>query len=442
MMMMIIIRVVVFIILGSTLTTFAVGSGTFQIPFGLAPEVQLEIGNPSTYTRSDNPVTNDIRFAIHLLDNIASQGNDNIVLSPFSILMVVAALAEGANGTTASELLTVLNRSESDLNVQRARTRQILLRMNQPTNNFALSVANALYIQKDFKVLPNFLSVMQDTYKMGMAALDFAQSESATNIINGWIDQATNHTIPDMIPPGLLDSSTKLVLVNAIHFNSNWKIPFDVRLTEDSKFFVSKDEVVSVATMSCEYRFPYGNFSQYGFEMMELPYKGDDVSMFVILPNEDQDVQTVLRRLVMHPFLLSDPSRSLNIDEGMFTVFLPKFQIKKKVLLVPTLMRMGANDVFNPNRADLSGITGDHSLYVSDALHEAMIEVNEKGTKAGAATSMILGKTASGHFNVNRPFLFLIRHNPTASVLFLGRVTHPHYQTSNSEDDNEPFPSE
>lgn len=415
-------------------------SRPFRIPFGMAPEVQLELGHASAYTRLDNPVTNDCRFALRLLDAVVTQtgGTGNVFLSPFSILTAVTALTEGANGTTASELLSVVNRSASNLSTQRSRTHQTLLQMNQSSGHYALSVANALYVQKGFKVLPNFLATMRNIYRMGMAALDFAQPDakpsSPENIINGWVDHVTNHNIPTLIPPGTLGPLTKLVLVNAIYFKGDWETTFDERQTRLRPFFVGKNKFVSVPTMTMKGDFPYRDFPKLGFEMLELPYSGGDVSMFVILPKDDQNVQAVTRRLLHRPYLLSDPSRRLYSTE--ISVFLPKFRLEESVDLKSTLVAMGARKVFQQGRADLSGITGDQELYVSNAFHQAVVEVNEKGTKAAAATGfVIMGRSMSIDpvFRVDRPFLFFIRHNPTASILFLGRVAQLKDATPNTD---------
>lgn len=428
-------RVLEFTVVAFVFMTVAFGSGPFQIPIGMAPDVKSESGRVPSYTSLEDPIVNDCRFALSLLDVIktSDSGVGNVVMSPFSILIAVSAVAEGARGTSASQLLSVLNRSTSDVAAQRFRTRQMLLGTNQPNGNYSLSVANGLYVRKDFEVLPSFLTVMQESYQMGVRTLDFGQSSHARDTINEWIDQATNHTIPELIPPGVVGPLTKLVLVNAIYFNGDWKLPFDKHLTKPRPFEMSEGEFLTVPTMTVRRGyFPYGDFPNYGFEMLELPYKGDEVSMFVILPKKDQNVQKVVRHLRRHPFLLSDPSHYLTSHE--FSVEFPKFRIQKKVDLKSILMKMNATEVFNPNRADLSGITGDRSLYVSDAIHEAMIEVNEKGTVAGAATVVDFPhRSLPMKFRVNRPFLYFIRHHSTASILFLGQVTHPQYDTPSTD---------
>jgi len=376
----------------------------------------------------------DCQFALKMYRQLSSESDGNVLFSPLSILTAISALAEGANGTTARELLSVMNRTTVDGSQYRTRIVQILNRMNaKGGTNLALNVASRLYIQQDYPVLPNFQQTLEHYYKMETVSLDFESSQSVEQSINDWVARTTSQRITTLVPPGTLDPLTRMVLANAIYFKGDWETTFPEANTRLRPFYSKRDKYVQVPMMMVESDFPYYDYTGMGFEMIELPYVGKEVSMFVVLPHEGQSLNAVSRRLLQRPLLVVKPSRRMY--SNTITVVLPKFKLEDSVDLKPSLYSLGVRQAFEQDKADFSGIGGNGELYVSDVLHSATVEVSEKGTKAAAATAVVIkGRSMSSDpvFRADRPFLFFIRHNPTETVLFLGHVKQLKDETPNA----------
>jgi serpin B len=290
---------------------------------------------------------------------------------------------------------------------------------------FELSIANSIWAEQSYEFLDSFLETLALNYGAGARLVDFiGDSEGARVAINAWVSDETNDRVPELIPQGIINAMTRLVLTNAIFFKASWAEPFEPELTQDGEFHLLSGETVTTPLMQSAGAKRLQYAENRDFQAIELPYVGDEVSMLVILPREgdfadfeeDFDADE-----------LADIVQSLS--PGQVSVALPKFEFSSDVPLKETLMALGMTSGFEGGLADFSGMDGTKSLYIQDVLHKAFVAVDEEGTEAAAATAVIVGETAAPgepkRFEANRPFLFLIRDRVTGALLFVGRVLDP-----------------
>ena len=255
-------------------------------------------------------------------------------------------------------------------------------------------------------------------------------SSGATDLINQWVSDNTAQKITKLIPFGVLTALTRLVLVNAIYFKGDWQKKFDVADTKEENFHVSSSETVRVQMMhKSKAKLWYGVNQDLNCQAIELPYSGDRLSMFVILPIDVEGLGKLEASLTANDLL--DVHERFRMQQRDVHVWLPKFKLDEKLGLTEILAAMGLTDMFDMKSADFSGIDGTKDLCVSKVLHQAVIDVNEEGTEAAAATAVVMMiRCAPMHkdpfeFRADRPFLFFIRDNLTNSALFLGRLVRP-----------------
>jgi len=246
--------------------------------------------------------------------------------------------------------------------------------------------------------------------------------------INKWVAEKTNNKVPEIVPESAIDDQTRLILVNAVYFKGDWKEKFNAHSTRENDFHVSPAETVKVQLMYLEKEFYYGVNDNIKCQAIELPYAGDSLSMFIILPNQSTTLADVEKKLTSDD--LTNVREKFQMASREVEVWLPKFRLDEKLSLVEALAGMGMKDLFMAGVADLSGVDGTHELYVSQVLHRAVVDVNEEGTEAAAATAVTMmlcsaSLNTSPQFRADRPFLFFIQHKATKSILFLGRLVKP-----------------
>nr|XP_021484299.1 leukocyte elastase inhibitor A-like [Meriones unguiculatus] len=236
--------------------------------------------------------------------------------------------------------------------------------------------------------------------------------------------------IPELLAVGVVDSMTKLVLVNAIYFKGMWQEKFMKRDTTDAPFRLNKKDTKTVKMMYQKKKFPFGYIPDLKCKVLEMPYQGGELSMVILLPEDTEDESMGLKKIEEQ--LTSEKLREWTKREKLETidvhVKLPRFKLEESYTLNSNLGSLGVQDLFTSSKADLSGMSGSRDLFISKIVHKSFVEVNEEGTEAAAATGgiatfcMLLPEE---EFTVDHPFLFFIRHNPTANLLFLGRVCSP-----------------
>jgi serpin B len=253
--------------------------------------------------------------------------------------------------------------------------------------------------------------------------VDFVtETEKTRQKINRWVEDKTNDKIKNLIPEGALNAMTRLVLTNAIYFKGDWASQFDKDDTEDADFFVSPEKTVTASLMYQKEEFKYAENEL--LQILQLPYKGDDLSMLVLLPKEKIGLADLEKELTADK--LTEWQKRMYEQE--IEVYLPKFKMTSQFSLSETLKKMGMSDAFDPGKADFSGMTGNKDLFISAVLHKAFVEVNEKGTEAAAATGVMMQLSMALDepvFRADHPFIFMIQDNKTGSILFVGRVMDP-----------------
>ncbi|MFH1442691.1 MAG: serpin family protein [Candidatus Micrarchaeota archaeon] len=347
----------------------------------------------------------------------------NLFFSGFSMAEAFGILYEGAKGNTAKEIENVFG---FDPNAAKRHDafKSLNARLVPKNGSYQLNVANALWMQKDFAILPDYKQAAIDYYSSEANNLDFkADAEGSRNTINKWVESKTNEKIKDLLPEGSIHPSTRLVITNAIYFKGAWVEEFDKKLTEDGDFKLDATQTRVVSMMHKTDIFKYMENEK--LQMLDMDYKGEDLSMLILLP-KGNGISELEKEL--NPANLAAWKTSLASKDVIVT--LPKFKFTKNYNLKGQLKAMGIREAFSET-ADLSGIDGQKDLFVSDAFHKAFVEVNEEGTEAAAATGIIVGMTSVEmpvripDFTADHPFIFLIQDNSNGAILFMGRVSNP-----------------
>jgi serine protease inhibitor len=373
-------------------------------------------------------VSGNTAFALDLYQALKGQPG-NLFFSPYSISQALAMTYAGARGETEQQMAKVLrfNLPQAGLHLSFKSLGQELAQrgegaQGQDAKGFRLNVVNALWGQQGYQFLPAFLDLLSQNYGAGMQFVDYVNAaEQARTTINDWVSQQTEGKIKDLIPAGVLDSLTRLVLTNAIYFNAAWATPFDKGATQEGAFTLLDGSQVQVPMMKQTESLGYAEGE--GYQAVELPYDGRELSMIVLLPAKSQfkafegsldaaQVEAILRELA----------------PGQIALTMPRFKFDSEFSLKDRLSQMGMPLAFTSD-ADFSGMTGNRELSISAVLHKAFVSVDEAGTEAAAATAVVVGLTSAPaspvEVTIDRPFLFLIRDVKTGAVLFLGRVVDP-----------------
>ncbi|MDZ4158273.1 MAG: serpin family protein [Anaerolineaceae bacterium] len=371
-------------------------------------------------------------FAVNLYQTLRPNPG-NLFFSPYSISLALAMTYAGARGQTEAQMAEALqfklaqaqlHPAFNALDQELARRAELSGVEDKPQTGFRLNIANTLWGQEGYVFLPEFLDLLSENYGAGLRLLDFVENPDASRLtINDWVAQQTEQKIKDLLQPGSLNRDTRLVLTNAIYFNAPWRSSFEKAATRPDSFFVLDGSTVTVPMMNQTKSFGYAAAKDY--QAVELPYLGDEVSMLILLPDAGH-FQSFEQSLSADR--LEIITRSLRTAELSLTM--PRFTFESGFSLPETLKTMGMTDAFSPHSADFSAMDGSGSLYISDVIHKAFIDVHEEGTEAAAATAVIMELRSALPskplvVRIDRPFIVLIRDRGTGAILFLGRVTNP-----------------
>jgi serine protease inhibitor len=385
------------------------------------PEIQPADDSAATSEGVSALTDANNQFAIELYSTL-KDSNDNIFFSPYSVSSAFALVYEGARGKTADEISAVLH-FPADYSELRPNFARIYNLINKEDKEYKLYTANALWAQEGYNFLPEYFSAISQYYGGKVTNLDFIgkPAESVT-IVNDWVEAMTNDKIKDLVPANAVNPLTRLILTNAIYFKGDWILKFDKKKTREADFKVSPEKTVQVQMMGLtgeKAKFNYAETEE--LHIIELPYKGEELSMLILLPKGD------IKELEESLTIENLNQWQSRMHEQQIEVYMPKFKFETKYFMSDNLMRLGMVTPFTWPGADFSGMDGTNDLYISAVIHQAFVEVDEEGTEAAAATAIIMtmGAMRSTTFTADHPFIFMIQERSTGNILFMGKVTDP-----------------
>ncbi|XP_030647841.1 antithrombin-III [Chanos chanos] len=394
------------------------------------PEKIPEATNPRVWELSKA----NSRFALSLFKQLAQgkKQEENIFMSPISISTAFAMTKLGACNTTLEQLMkvfefdTIKEKTSDQVHFFFAKLNCRLYRKKDKTTE--LVSANRLFGEKSLYFNETYQNISELVYGAKLMPLNFQEKPELSRMtINEWISDKTENRIKDTLPQGSIDSTTILVLVNTIYFKGQWKNKFDKQDVLPLSFHISESQKCQVPMMYQETKFKYGRFPEDKVKVLEMPYRGEDITMVLILPTDETPLSEVEANLDLNKLTGWLDA----MKETTVAVQIPRFRIEDSFSLKEKLQAMGLEDLFSPERASLPGMVADdgNGLFISDAFHKAFLEVNEEGSEAAAATAVVaLGRSFNfnrENFIANRPFLLLIRESTINAMIFTGRVSNP-----------------
>ncbi len=410
--------------------------GDRRQPALTAPEVASVAVQRNAGSPADVPdvVAGIQAFTADLYAELAAEPG-NLVVSPYSVAVALAMPRNGARGQTANEMDSVLRAPPTaHLNggmnalIQLLESRAgIHQRYDGKNGTVALDAANSLWGQRGTAWQPTFLDVLARSYGAGMQLVDyFADADGARHLINDWTSDMTRGKVPELVPDGVLDGMTRLVLVNAIYLKAPWEEPFDERTTRRRPFRLDSGSTIEVDMMTSDVLQHAAYATGPGWRAARLPYVGGAVAMAVVVPDHGIGIGKVEESL--HGDGLARLLASFRPIPGL-SVEMPRWSFSAAARLDETLIDLGMPTAFDDLRADFSGMTTEVRLFIDAVLHEAFVAVDEEGTEAAAATAVemawVSAHLASAELIADRPFLFVIVDIETETPLFIGRVADP-----------------
>ena len=372
--------------------------------------------------KAQKPTESVSKFAFDFYKYVSKDKNENVVFAPFSLTPAFGMVALGSKAETAKQMSQVFYFPLNEPSFHTAMGKLQTKIQKDAGSAVDICITNRVWMEETFKVNRQYKKSLQKSYNAKVALTSFiAQPEPSRVKINKAIEADTKNYIKDLLPEGSITDLTRLVLTNAIYFKGKWEKEFDPKKTTQREFTLSSGESINCATMFVEDSMGY--FTSQNYDAIQLNYKGGKLSMLVLLPNESVK--------------MSEFEKGLNIDlynqtltgleREKVAVLLPKFKIETGLSLKKTLSEMGMPIAFSDD-ADLSGISGKNDLKISDAFHKAFIEVSEEGTTAAAATAVVIAMKSfvrKTEIIVNRPFIYILKHNGSNTILFMGKVENP-----------------
>jgi len=352
----------------------------------------------------------------------------NLFFSPFSIRTALGMVLAGARGETAVQMRKALRIASPDEALHAAFGEAVQELNAVSGEDSEMAVANSLWGQEGVPLLPDFLELCSRHYGGVLNVVDFRNGAETARVMNQWVEDRTRQKIRNIIPPGSVDATTRMVLLNAVYFNGKWAQPFREDSTQDAPFYLEGGGEVQAPLMYQRGGMRYLQASR--FQAVELSYRAGNVSMLVFLPNRRDGLRDLEEALT--PSLLRDTVEEMVTQE--IDLVLPRFKIAPQGVEVGgPLDTLGMSLAFDSSRADFSGVNGrepaeDGSWFLSHICHKALVETNEVGTEAAASTALWMVLSISGRPPVVRadhPFLFAIRDSKSGAILFLGRVADP-----------------
>jgi serpin B len=376
------------------------------------------ISNEKLNSQNTSHINDSVLFNFFTFNlfNKLDNNSQNIIVSPVSISTSIAMTYLGAENNTKKQIAKVFG---FDANKQ-----EFLKKWKNINdglqNDSSLQLANSVWIDENYVIKNEYSQALTSTFNNSIFKINFSAKPEIK--VNDWISSKTSGNINEIIAPGIIDNLTKLLLVNAIHFKSDWKYPFSSNDIVNDKFYISPENAINTAYLYKKEQYNY--FENTDIQAISIPYKNPKYSLLIILPkNIDQNPV-----IYANSALFSKITTQLSQTE--IKLYIPKFKAESAFELNNTLAQLGMPEAFS-QKADFSGISGKTDLYISNVLHKAYIEVNEKGTEASAATVTVMKlKSAPVNkeikiFKASHPFVYLILNNQTNTILFIGKLNNP-----------------
>ncbi len=371
-------------------------------------------------------------FAFDLYHRLAA-GKDGLFYSPYSISLALAMAYAGAREDTAKQMAEAMHftlpagRLHPAFNAidQQLATRKNSGGQGSDGKGFRLNIVNDIWGQDGYFFQPDFLDQLAMYYGSGLRQLDFINNpEAARKTINDYIAQKTEQRIQDLLPQEVINPLTRLVLTNAIFFNAAWEYPFEKELTKPAPFTRLDGTKINVPMMSLPLSFDLSYAAGDGYQTVALPYENTNLSMLLLVPDQGRfaEFDAGLDAARLQSILVKMETVSTHVT-------MPSFKLASEFSLSKELSEMGMVDAFVPEKANLSGMDGTRNLFIREVVHKSFIKVDEAGTEAAAATAVIAQAVSmpprSAALVVDRPFIYLIRDEPTNTILFMGKVLEP-----------------
>jgi serpin B len=362
-------------------------------------------------------------FAINLLQKLG-KSPQNCFISPFSISTALFMTTSGARGTTEKQMLEVLKQKQNT-KAQHQLFAEQTSKIEQK-EKIQLGIANSIWMQQGFKFQREFKSILSNVYKSGLNECNFGSNpDLEAQKINKWVEQKTKNKIKDLIAPGILKPTTKMVLVNAIYFYGSWGKEFSKELTRESEFKQNDSTKILAKFMGREEKMLFA--SDKDFQLVSLPYANNEASMLVFLPVNEGNIDKELGAFTLEKY--EALTKALNYKK--VNLLLPKFSMETQYSLQEPLAELGMTAAFT-HEADFSGMTGEKDLKIDQVIHKAFIDVTEEGTEAAGATAVVIAdrsakidKDNTIYFRADHPFIFMIKDSATGQILFAGVLRSP-----------------
>ncbi|XP_025895514.1 ovalbumin-like [Nothoprocta perdicaria] len=362
--------------------------------------------------------------------------SENIIFGPLTIFSALYVVYMGAKGNTKTQMEKAIHLDKitgfgesmesqcgTSASIQTS-LKNILSEITKPSDNYSLSLASRVYVEETYPVLPEYLQCVKELIKGGVESVSFqTASDQARELINSWIESQTNGAIRNIFLPGTINSQSEMVLANAVSFKGMWENAFKDEDTQELPFRVTEQETKPVQMMYQVGSFRVATVAAEKMRIVELPYAGGLLSLFVLLPDSVSDMERLENTI--SPEKLNEWTSPNVMEKKTVKVYLPRMKVQEKYNLTSVFMSLGMTDVLSSS-ANLSGISTAQGLKMSEAIHGAFMEVYEAGSEMASSTGTQVD-IASGleEIRVDRPFLFFTKHIPSNIILLFGKCISP-----------------
>jgi len=366
-------------------------------------------------------VESDNKFGLKLFKGIVQEEKDkNIFISPLSVSMALGMTYNGTNGSAQEAMQKTLELSGLTIQEVNESYKSLIELLTGLDPKVKFQIANSIWYRQNLSFEEDFLNRCKTYFSAEVSGLDF-NNPNAPNIVNGWVDENTNGKIKKIV--NYINAEDVMFLINAIYFKGTWTYEFDQSLTKDDWFTLPDGSQKPCKMMVQENDFQY--FETPDFQAIDLPYGDGKFSMTIFLPRPQKNIDDLIAEFNQENW--NQWINSFSQQEG--ALHLPKFTLEYGLKLNDVLKALGMAIAFDPQQADFTKMYKTGGLFISRVKHKTFIEINEEGTEAAAATSVV-GTVGIRGFSmrIDRPFVFAIRENHSRTILFIGKVVEPTFE--------------